>query len=194
MTRDEAIETLAKHALATMSPEERKVWLEELWSIDEEDSEWYALPKTIRMDISNSEEPVNYMESRYNPFILTAVRDSFFGLRNEYLKARLEQIGISVNVVGHVEMLERCPCCGYRTLNERGQYFICPVCFWEDTGSDDIDQYSGPNHMTLREGRENFQKIGACDEAMLEHVVQNGKDLYIYDDTLKTSRISENDK
>jgi hypothetical protein len=33
----------------------------------------------------------------------------------------------------------RCPCCGFRTLNERGGYDICPVCFWEDDGQDDAD-------------------------------------------------------
>src|SRR5579885_3179586 len=32
-----------------------------------------------------------------------------------------------------------CPCCGYKTLDERGGYDICPVCFWEDDGQDDAD-------------------------------------------------------
>jgi hypothetical protein len=32
-----------------------------------------------------------------------------------------------------------CPCCGYRTLLERGAYDICQVCFWEDDGQDDHD-------------------------------------------------------
>ena len=26
----------------------------------------------------------------------------------------------------------RCLCCGYRTIDERGAFDICPVCFWED--------------------------------------------------------------
>ena len=26
----------------------------------------------------------------------------------------------------------KCLCCGYRTLDTRGEYDICPVCFWED--------------------------------------------------------------
>ncbi|MFF1770133.1 CPCC family cysteine-rich protein [Streptomyces sp. NPDC058249] len=29
-----------------------------------------------------------------------------------------------------------CPCCGFLTLDERGSYEICPVCFWEDDGQD----------------------------------------------------------
>ena len=32
-----------------------------------------------------------------------------------------------------------CPCCGYLTLDERGGYEICPVCYWEDDGQDDHD-------------------------------------------------------
>lgn len=69
--------------------------------------------------------------------------------------------------------LQRCPCCDYLTLEERGQYAICPVCFWEDDGIDlpDLDVHSGPNHMTLRQGRQNFESFGACDRAMLPNVL-----------------------
>jgi len=57
----------------------------------------------------------------------------------------------------------QCPCCGYVTLPERGEYDICPVCFWEDDGIDDpdFDPSLSPNHMTLRQGRQNFLKYGA---------------------------------
>ena len=69
---------------------------------------------------------------------------------------------------------EQCPCCDYVTLAERGEYSICPICFWEDDGSDinNLDDYSGPNHITLREGREAFTKFGACDQNMLKHVIK----------------------
>ena len=92
-----------------------------------------------------------------------------------------------------------CLCCGYRTLDERGAFDICPVCFWEDevyfifdkmiqdgvidtiynhnncddkdyNGEDILDIPSSANHgITLREGRENYKNIGACCEEMLEH-------------------------
>ena len=67
-----------------------------------------------------------------------------------------------------------CPCCDYLTLPERGNYLICPVCFWEDDGHDldCLDQPSGPNSgITLRLGRANFEKFGACEEAMVKHVI-----------------------
>ena len=68
---------------------------------------------------------------------------------------------------------EQCPCCDYVTLPERVEYLICPICFWEDSGYNEnrIDDISGPNHMTLREARANFIRIGACDEDMLSNVI-----------------------
>lgn len=58
----------------------------------------------------------------------------------------------------------RCACCGYRTIGNRGQYEICPVCFWEDEGMTgaELGAYSWPNHMTLGQGQEAFRTLGAC--------------------------------
>lgn len=67
----------------------------------------------------------------------------------------------------------QCPCCDYFTLGERGKYEICPICFWEDDGIDleDLDEHSVPNHITLREGRINFEKFGACNSTMVKNVI-----------------------
>jgi hypothetical protein len=69
--------------------------------------------------------------------------------------------------------IHQCPACDYFSLPKRGQYEICPVCFWEDDGLDldRIDVVSGPNHLTLREARANFRQIGACDLDAREHVL-----------------------
>ena len=51
---------------------------------------------------------------------------------------------------------------------------ICPICFWEDDGQDldEIDIKSGPNHgITLRVGRSNFIKYGACEKEMVKNVI-----------------------
>jgi hypothetical protein len=68
----------------------------------------------------------------------------------------------------------RCPCCHNRTLDERGGFDICPVCFWEDDGQDDEDVYvirGGPNgRLSLDQARENYRTIGACDERFLAFV------------------------
>lgn len=66
-----------------------------------------------------------------------------------------------------------CPCCKYRTIEKRGQYDICPVCFWEDDFNDDPAHYSNPNHQTLAKGQSNFQRYGACEERFVKNVVPN---------------------
>ena len=55
-----------------------------------------------------------------------------------------------------------CPCCGHATLSSRGAYQICPVCFWEDDGSD-----TGP---TVCRARANFLLLAACDATNSAHV------------------------
>jgi len=49
---------------------------------------------------------------------------------------------------------------------------MCPVCFWEDDGQDDHGAdiiRGGPNHgLSLTEARDNFWKMGACDESVCE--------------------------
>lgn len=70
-------------------------------------------------------------------------------------------------------MKYQCPCCDYFTLEEIGTYDICQICFWENDGLDidRLDKHSGPNHMTLREGRANFILYGACEEKFMQKVI-----------------------
>jgi len=69
--------------------------------------------------------------------------------------------------------LLQCPCCDYYTLPAQGEFEICPICFWEDDGQDvqNLEDISGPNHITLQEARQNFQAFGACDRSMLRNVI-----------------------
>ncbi|OUR86912.1 hypothetical protein A9Q81_27645 [Gammaproteobacteria bacterium 42_54_T18] len=60
------------------------------------------------------------------------------------------------------------------SLPERGNYLICPICFWEDDGQDvdELDVDSGPNHgITLRQARITFKEHGACEVEMIENVI-----------------------
>lgn len=67
-----------------------------------------------------------------------------------------------------------CPCCGYLTLDSRGNYEICAVCFWEDDGQDEHDAdvvRGGPNGaLSLTQARRNFTRIGACEARMVHNV------------------------
>lgn len=119
------------------------------------------------------EMPDDVENPRYDKLILQLLPDdgNYRGVTNHYLSERLARIGhADITVIGEPEMLAPCPCCGYRTLTHPGEYDICPVCFWEDAGIWDPNQYVGPNHMTLGEGRRNYQAIGACDQGSLDFV------------------------
>jgi hypothetical protein len=71
-----------------------------------------------------------------------------------------------------MELLQ-CPCCDYFTLEQRHAWNICLVCYWEDDGHDldSSDEPSGCNGgLTLRQGRENFRRLGACEPEMVQYV------------------------
>lgn len=59
------------------------------------------------------------------------------------------------------EFKNSCPGCGYFTLMGRGNYDICPICFWEDEGFDDTDlnRESEANPHTLVEHREHIENL-----------------------------------
>ena len=63
------------------------------------------------------------------------------------------------------QRLHRCPCCGCRTLRERGGFEMCPVCAWSDAGRDEHDADTvcgGPNGaLSLRQARANYRRFGA---------------------------------
>lgn len=72
-------------------------------------------------------------------------------------------------------MKYQCPCCGcftYSVPPEKDHGYICPVCFWENDRRIGLGkEKSSSNHgLTLAEARENYRRIGACEEAMREHV------------------------
>lgn len=80
----------------------------------------------------------------------------------------------SVHQPRQEEAAYRCPCCGCKTLPERGGYDICPVCFWEDDGQDDPEAdmaRGGPNYgLSLTQARANYRSFGACAMRARQHV------------------------
>lgn len=86
--------------------------------------------------------------------------DIIYGFSNEYLSDFIETItGNRVKVVGTVESLYRCPCCGYKTLTEEFNAFegtgydICPLCGWEDDGTTDIYSFRSINKGSIADYR-----------------------------------------
>ena len=70
--------------------------------------------------------------------------------------------------------LHRCPCCGCRTLRQRGGLEQCPVCAWADAGQDAFDAdkvRGGPNgELSLRPARVNYRRFGASTAEFVARV------------------------
>lgn len=104
---------------------------------------------------SANEEIGNYHTRKY-------IEYEFKYVSNAYLKSLLSaHFNTPVEISGKTPKLYPCPCCAYKTLKLRGEYFICRVCYWEDDGSgSDLNIYSNANHMTLAEAKMNWEKTG----------------------------------
>ena len=54
--------------------------------------------------------------------------------------------------------------------SERGNFQNCPVCGWEDDYVARADPHARLNGMTLIEAQENYLRVGACDERLVDSV------------------------
>ena len=83
-------------------------------------------------------------------------------------------LGFHSGVHSHMDILFRCPCCGYRTLHTPESMELCPVCWWEDDGQEDGD--AGEHRLTvngalsLSEARIHFAECGAAHPRFLPYV------------------------
>jgi hypothetical protein len=68
----------------------------------------------------------------------------------------------------------RCPCCGYKTLEAPGALALCPVCWWEDDGQEDIDAgevwLTVNGTLSLAEARQHYIRCGAAHPRFLPYV------------------------
>ena len=140
---------------------------------------WADLPAGLRAELEEGGETKDPENARYDPALLLTLEFGFTGVLNSYLAERLREQGVPCSgVTGEIEPLLACPCCGYLTLEERGGYSICPVCFWEDDGVDEPSALSGPNHMTLGEGQKSFARLGAVTQRERRFVDPEGPRKY----------------
>lgn len=171
MERKKAIQKVAEDDFTRLTAQAREELLLDWWSLRPGVKGAEDLPETLLAEMSRSEGPVEPPESvRYDPLVMYGLRARYLGALNSYLEHRL---GFGPGeVLGEPDPLQPCPCCSYETLRARGCYAVCHVCFWEDTG--DSEGYSSPNHMTLAEGRRNFEAFGACARRYAAHVDPDG--------------------
>ncbi len=180
MNRDEAITLILKSTIEDLSKEEREEILIDWWGIDQGHPEFDKLSETLQSEILQFDEPQrDAMDETYNALLFVALRKKYLGVRNEYLSKRVSVILHSKQEVeGIQEKLFSCPCCGFKTLSTKGEYEICPVCFWEDDGNTDPNYYSLPNHMTLAQARENFAKFGGVNESSLQFLQSDRLEMF----------------
>ena len=169
--RSQAIAKLVRREIAELSPERAAELLLEFWGLDDLVEGETALPEALRAQLRELESPPSFDQEIPLPLIELGLRSQYLGVRNEYLERRLlSDTGCSFAVVGDLEPMWHCPCCGYRCLRERGEYEVCSVCFWEDDGSDALGGYSAPNRMHLAEAIRNFEELGCVDARYLSYL------------------------
>lgn len=164
MKREVAIEKLSKKRLSELSSSERAEQLEtmtlENWSGSKG---WDVLPESLRKEFEEGELKDDPSSERYDNVLLIWLQFSLQAISNEYLK---KELGLDL-VEGEPVKFQSCPCCGCRTIEERGNYDICKVCWWEDDGQDNEHadkETGGPNYgISLTQGRINFIKYGIYD-------------------------------
>ena len=167
--RADAIAALIQADILALSPDERAELLDiimlERW---DEHPGWADLPQIVREEFALGEELREPGAARYDAVLRLSLANEYIGATNEFILKRLLDGGRDIGrIEGTPEELEPCPCCGRRTLGERGEYQICPVCWWEDDGQDNDtadEVWGGPNRdLSLSAARRNFLESGISD-------------------------------
>ncbi|ASP34348.1 CPCC family cysteine-rich protein [Labrenzia sp. VG12] len=94
--------------------------------------------------------------------LLDWIRSQYGASPNPFLGELVEfATGDQVDVHGLPDNLGTCPCCGFKTLTEaRGDYEVCRLCNWEDTGSDHPGGCQSPNKGSMYEYRHLLSQRG----------------------------------
>ena len=157
MRREEILDIYIDKIVKDFNCETREEEIDEVVSSDWSGvNGWSDLSSEIKDLISKKELITNCEDSKYDEIIFFKLRDDLKGVRNEFL---VKETGLKITC-GIPTKLEICPCCGYRTIENRCEFEICKVCWWEDDGQDNeiADKYgTGVNdEITLTQGRYNF--------------------------------------
>lgn len=170
MKREEAIKRIVELKINNLNKDKRAGYLDGWWNIDKTDKEFQSLPEALQKEMEAKGKYGDSENKKYDPLILKALMHELKGVRNEYIERELNEFSNEkVEVKGEIEKFEKCPCCGYKTLLEKRTWDICEVCYWEDDGTENLDEESGPNRMTLREAKANFKNFGACEEELIQY-------------------------
>lgn len=123
---------------------------------------------------------IDFDDAKNNSSIILFINSTYIGVKNDYLIAEIfEMLNVIVIIPDAEDLsLERCPCCEYKIIKDRGHYEICSICFWEDDGSDELERYSPPNHLSLKEAKINFLNLGVISEKFIKFINNKLKSKY----------------
>jgi len=165
----------------------------QLLKLSLEDKEYFLYLHFSKEDGFNEDEFENNISSfisnvevSHNDIYIFYLKEKYIGVKNQYLEKQLyEYLRIdNINIIGEIEDLEECKCCLFKSLlNKTNQ--ICPVCLWDNEGSDflkDSLAVSNINGLSLSEARENFKRIGVMSENMLDYLLEDNKEKYLSND------------
>nr|WP_199002067.1 CPCC family cysteine-rich protein [Flavobacterium sp. ASV13] len=182
MDREEAKKAIAACELKSLSDQDKLEILENnYWFFGDKEGIVNAIENGCYPKISysfielinNTPNPILNEESEV--LLLDYLKRELSFVSNSYLELRLNSAGLNFDdkVTGEVEKAGLCPCCEYYSIEygEDGLWDICSVCFWENGGE-------GPNHMTLKEAKLNFEKFGAINTTSLDFIDKEGKMKY----------------
>lgn len=126
------------------------------------------------------EEFLDASEETANLYLRRYLKTELEMVTNGYLEQSLLKAGFEASIFDVEPCLHPCPCCDFQTLEKRGSYDICRVCFWEDDGttSSQAEHYSGVNRMTLHEARASYQAVGAVKADFLAELYPDRRSRY----------------
>jgi hypothetical protein len=129
---------------------------------------WTNLSNGVQKEFKNEKLEGHFNDKKYDEILKFKLRDDYKGLTNEFLS---KATGILISS-GSAFKLIACPCCGYRTLENRNEFEICKICWWEDDGQDNnqADEiWGGPNYgVSLTQARHYYLTIGIYNPEQID--------------------------
>ncbi|WP_137940359.1 CPCC family cysteine-rich protein [Chitinivorax sp. B] len=166
------VQIICKAKLTELALEERESTLLNWWGISSDEKGYDLLPEALKSELACSDDsPSDCEPDKYDPLIMLALMSQYRGVTNSHINNELNALeGEDVCVTGDVEVLEVCPCCSFRTLTSHGEYEICPLCKWEDDGTQNMKVFSGVNRKTLQQARDEFalSEVGYLKEKWIK--------------------------